>query len=40
MTIAYDMGKHKESGILFLEQVFEQQNDYDYWEDENLVDCN
>jgi hypothetical protein len=32
------MSKHKESGVLFLEQIFEEQN-YDYWEDEQLADC-
>lgn len=31
------MARHKESGVLFLEQVFEEQNEY--WEVEYIVDC-
>ncbi|UDL16601.1 hypothetical protein SEA_ATUIN_207 [Arthrobacter phage Atuin] len=31
------MARHKESGVLFLEQVFEDQNDY--WEVDNCADC-
>jgi hypothetical protein len=32
------MARHKDSGVLFLEQIFEEQN-YDYWEADDVADC-
>lgn len=31
------MARHKDSGLDFLEQVFEEQNEY--WEVDNIADC-
>jgi hypothetical protein len=31
------MSRHKESGLLFLEQIFEDQNEY--WEVDDIADC-
>jgi hypothetical protein len=31
------MSRHKESGLLFLEQIFEEQSEY--WEVDDIADC-